>query len=96
MKIVGIEERIGVYEDNPFHNVNLHCAEEFGNNDKSEGLKVSIVKVKYNVLTKTFGKELTTLEIKSLVGKDVEEFHYDRYGNVSLVEFVDSTETSKK
>ncbi len=95
MKIIGIEERIGVYEDKPFHNVNFHCAEEF-NNDKSEGLKVSVVKVRYDVLTKTFGKELTTSEIKSLVGKYIEEFLYDRYRNVSYVEFVDSTETSKK
>ena len=95
MKIMGIEERIGVYEDKPFHNVNFHCAEEF-NNDKSEGLKVSVVKVRYDVLTKTFGKELTTSEIKSLVGKDVEEFLYDKYSNVKAIEFVDSTETSKK
>lgn len=95
MKIMGIEERIGVYEDKPFHNVNFHCAEEF-NNDKSEGLKVSVVKVRYDVLTKTFGKELTTSEIKSLVGKYIEEFLYDRYRNVSYVEFADSTETSKK
>ncbi len=96
MKIVGIEEKIGMYEDKPFHNVNFHCAEEFKNNDKCEGLMVSKVKVRYDVLTKTFGKELTTSEIKSLVGKDVEEFHYDRYGKVSLVEFINSTETSKK
>lgn len=95
MKIIGIEERIGVYEEKPFHNVNFHCAEEF-NNDKSEGLKVSVVKVRYDVLTKTFGKELTTSEIKSLVGRDIEEFLYDKYRNVSFVEFVDSTETSKK
>ena len=95
MKIMGIEERIGAYEDKPFHNVNFHCAEEF-NNDKSEGLKVSVVKVRYDVLTKTFGKELTTSEIKSLVGKYIEEFLYDRYRNVSYVEFADSTETSKK
>ncbi len=96
MKIVGIEEKIGMYEDKPFHNINFHCAEEFDNKDKSDGLKVSIVKVRYNVLTKTFGKELTTAEIKSLVGRDIEEFLYDKYRNVSFVEFVDSTETSKK
>lgn len=96
MKIVGIEEKLGVYEDKPFHNVILHCAEEFYNNDKTEGLRVSQVKVRYDVLTKTFGKELTTSEIKSLVGKDVEEFLYDKYSNVKAIEFVDSTETSKK
>lgn len=96
MKIIGIEERIGEYESKPFHNVNFHCAEEFNNKDKSEGLKLSVVKVRYDVLTKTFGKELTTSEIKSLVGKYIEEFLYDRYKNVSFVEFVDSTETSKK
>lgn len=96
MKIVGTDEKNGVYGDKPFHNVNLHCAEEFINKDKSEGLRVSVVKVRYDILTKIFGKELTTSEIKSLVGKYVEEFLYDRYKNVSFVEFVDSTETSKK
>ncbi len=96
MKIVGIEEKIGVYEDKPFHNVILHCAEEFYNNDKTEGLRVSKVKVRYDVLTKIFGKELTISEIKSLVGKDVEEFLYDRYSNVKSIEFVEPIETSKK
>lgn len=96
MKIVGIEEKIGVYEDAPYHNVNLHCAEEFNNNDISEGLRVSIVKVRFKVLTKIFGKELTKLEIKSLVGKDIEEFYYDKYGNINGIDFVESTETSKK
>lgn len=94
MKIIGIEERIGEFESKPYHNVNFHCAEEF-ENEKSEGVRVSIVKVRYDILTKTFGKELTTSEIKSLVGKDV-EFLYDKYKNVSYVEFANSTETSKK
>ncbi len=94
MKIVGITERIGEFENKPYHNVNFHCAEEF-NDEKSKGLKVSIVKVRYDILTKTFDKELTTSEIKSLVGKDV-DFLYDKYQNVSLVEFYNSTETNKK
>lgn len=94
MKIIGIEERIGEFESKPYHNVNFHCAEEF-ENEKSEGVRVSIVKVRYDILTKTFGKELTTSEIKSLVGKDV-DFLYDKYKNVSYVEFANSTETSKK
>lgn len=94
MKIIGIEERIGEFENKPYHNVNFHCAEEF-ENEKSEGVRVSIVKVRYDILTKTFGKELTTSEIKSLVGKDV-DFLYDKYKNVSYVEFANSTETSKK
>ena len=94
MKIIGIEERIGEFENKPYHNVNFHCAEEF-ENEKSAGVKVSIVKVRYDILTKTFGKELTTSEIKSLVGKDV-DFLYDKYKNVSYVEFANSTETSKK
>ena len=94
MKIIGIEERIGEFENKPYHNVNFHCAEEF-ENEKSEGVRVSIVKVRYDILTKTFGKELTTSEIKSLVGKNV-EFLNDKYKNVSYVEFANSTETSKK
>lgn len=94
MKIIGIEERIGEFESKPYHNVNFHCAEEF-ENEKSEGVRVSIVKVRYDILTKTFGKELTTSEIKSLVGKNV-DFLYDKYKNVSYVEFANSTETSKK
>ena len=94
MKIIGIEERIGEFENKPYHNVNFHCAEEF-ENEKSEGVRVSIVKVRYDILTKTFGKELTTSEIKSLVGKNV-DFLYDKYKNVSYVEFANSTETSKK
>lgn len=94
MKIVGIEERIGEFENKPYHNVNFHCVEEL-TDEKSEGLKVSKVKVRYDILTKTFDKELTTSEIKSLLGKGV-EFFYDKYKNVSFVEFLDSTETNKK
>lgn len=94
MKIIGIEERIGEYEDRPYHNVNFHCAEEFAS-EKSKGLDVSKVKVRYDVLTDTFGKALTTAEILSLVGKYV-KFHYDKYKNVSIVIFYDPTEVNKK
>lgn len=96
MKIVGVEERIGVFEKTPYHNVKFHCAEEFKNDDKSKGLKVSVVKIGYKALTKIFGKELTTSEIKSFVGGYIEAVHYNGYGNVSLIEFDDSIVTSKK
>ncbi len=94
MKIIGIEERIGEFENKPFHNVNFNCAEEF-TSENSKGLNVSKVKVRYDVLTNSFDKALTNAEILSLVGKDV-EFYYDKYKNVSVVNIFDSNEKKKK
>lgn len=94
MKIIGIEETSGEFDNRPYHNVNFHCAEEF-NNEKSKGLRVSTTKVKYNVLTESFDKELTTAEILSLVGQDV-DFYYDKYKNVTIVNVIESTSTDKK
>lgn len=94
MKIIGIEEKNGVYEGSTFHNVYFHCAKEF-DNEKSKGFNVSKVKVKYDILTECSGKELTTSEILSLLNHDV-KFHYDEYKNVSFVSVFDSNEASKK
>lgn len=94
MKIIGIEEKIGEYEDRPYHNVNFHCAEEF-DNEKSKGLRVSTTKVKYDTLTECFNKALTTAEILSFVGQDV-DFYYDKYKNVTIVNLIESTPADKK
>lgn len=94
MKIIGIEEKIGEFDNRPYHNVNFHCAEEF-NNEKSNGLRVSTTKVKYDTLTESFDKALTTAEILSLVGQDV-DFYYDKYKNVTIVNVIESTLTDKK
>lgn len=94
IKILGIEERFGEFENKPYHNVYFHCGEEF-KNEKSKGFNVSMVKVRYDTLTKSFEKELTTSEILSLVGKDV-EFYYDKYKNVTFANVFDSAQTDKK
>lgn len=94
MKIIGIEEKIGEFDNRPYHNVNFHCAEEL-NDENSKGLKVSIAKVKYDALTNSFDKALTTAEIKSLVGQDV-EFYYDKYKNVTIVNVIESASVDKK
>lgn len=94
MKIIGIEEKFGEFENKPYHNVYFHCAKEF-DNENSKGFNVSKVKVKYDTLTECCGKELTTKEILSLVGQDV-KFHYDEYKNVSFVSVYDSDSESAK
>lgn len=94
MKIVGIEEKLGEFNNKPFHHVYFHCAKEF-TNEKSKGLNVSAVRVRYDALTNSFDKALTSAEILSLVGKDV-EFYYDQYKNVSIVNVFEPAEASKK
>lgn len=94
MKIIGIEEKIGEFDNKSYHNVNFHCAEEF-NNERSNGLRVSTTKVKYDALTESFDRTLTTSEILSLVGQDV-DFYYDKYKNVSIVNIIESKSTDKK
>lgn len=94
MKIIGIEETSGEFDNRLYHNVNFHCAEEF-KTEKSKGLRVSTTKVKYNALTESFDKELTTAEILSLVGQDV-DFYYDKYKNVTIVNVIESAPTDKK
>lgn len=94
MKIIGIEEKFGEFENKPYHKVHFHCAEEF-HNEKSKGLRVEVVKVKYDILTESFDKALTTAEILSLVGQEV-DFYYDKFKNVSIVNVIESTPADKK
>lgn len=94
MRIIGIEEKTGEFNDKPYHNVYFHCAEEFAN-EKGKGLNVSIAKVKYDILTDIFEKALTTTEIFSLVGNDV-EFYYDRFRRVKKLDIFESNQPTKK
>ncbi|MCL2004085.1 MAG: hypothetical protein FWG72_08805 [Oscillospiraceae bacterium] len=84
MKIIGIEEKEGVYEGTAYHNIHFHGTEPFSN-DKSAGLKTKEIKVKHKILSENFGKALTTKEILTFVGKEV-AFYYDEYKNVNFVQ----------
>lgn len=94
VKIVGFEEKSGMYEDRPYHNVYFHCTKNF-TGEANKGLKVSIIKVKYDVLSECFDKDLSFNELSILIGQDI-EFKYDENGSVIDLEPVDTKSEEKK
>lgn len=83
-KIVGVEQKSGVYESIQYNNVKCHCTAPF-ENGKGSGFKVKEFKVKYSVLSEIVGKQLTEKELAALVGKEV-SFYYDEFKNVSYIQ----------
>jgi hypothetical protein len=88
MVIIGVEEKQGVYEGNAYHNAVFHGTVPI-EHENGVGLKPKSVKVKFGVLSQNFGKALTTKEILSFVGKQL-NFFYDEYKNVIVVQVVEN------
>jgi hypothetical protein len=93
MKLVGIEEKQGTYENRDYHNFVLHCTHPF-DNGLGEGVEVSVFKVKEKVLSEALGKQITLKDIKVFIGNEVKCF-YDKYRNVSYVVFSEASATQE-
>ncbi|MGN1322653.1 MAG: hypothetical protein ACI4VT_01405 [Bacilli bacterium] len=94
LKIVGFEEKSGVFKENPWHNIYFHCTKNFTGENK-KGSEVSIVKVKYDVLTDSFNKALTFAELSNFIDKHV-EFMYNKDGSVIYVIPAETKSDEKK
>lgn len=94
-QIVGIEEKIGEFQGNPYHNLYFHCEDKF-EKDKGYGARTSIKKIKYDVITENAGKDLTISEIANLLIKKDVIFHYNEYGNVCYFEIQTASTSSEK
>ena len=86
MKIIGVEEKSGNFQGNDYHNIVFHCTEPF-KSEKGTGLRTESIKVKYVIISENLGKPLTAKEIAAFAGQDA-NFYYDKFNNVSLVEFL--------
>lgn len=91
MKLVGIEEKQGTYENREYHNFILHCTSSF-ENGLGEGTQVSSHKIKQKVLSEALGKQVTLKDIKAFIGQEV-KCYYDKYTNVSFVIFSEVSAT---
>lgn len=85
MKLVGVEEKKGTFENREYHNYIFHCTNSF-DNGSGEGIQVSSHKIKAKVLTEVLGKEISLIDVKAFLGQEVKCF-YDQYKNVSYVIF---------
>lgn len=94
MQVLGVREMTGEYEGKPYHKVAFHVGTPF-DDDNSNGYNTEVVKVKYDDLTKSFNKQLTTAEIKEFFNKYI-EFHYDKFGNANFVKIITEKEDIKK
>ena len=94
LNITGIQDSRGLYEGSKYHNIKFHCtmSAEAG---KGFGILVKIIKVKYVVLTKQFGRELTERELEAFIGKSA-RFFYDEYSNVIFIELQDTKQADAK
>lgn len=84
VQIVGIAQRAGVYEGNPYDNVTFHCTEPY-EPGKGFGVQVKSFKVKRKVLTEIFGKELSDKELSAFIGQAA-EFFFNEHQAVKLIE----------
>lgn len=83
MKIIGVVRKSGVYEGNPYDNVNFDCTEPYAEG-KGIGLKAKTFKVKHMVLVEQFEKEMTEQELAAFVGQEA-EFYFDEFHNVKFI-----------
>jgi hypothetical protein len=93
MKIIGVADKAGDYQGNDYHNIVFHCSELF-QTDKGTGLRTESIKVKYAVLAEKLGKQLTAKELAAFVGQEA-NFYYDKFNNISLVEFLPKESAAK-
>lgn len=77
MKIVGIENKTGDFQGRTYNNYVLHCLED--DPKVVGGLKCSTVKFKAQALSNIVNLD----EVNKLVGKEVLDVYYDKYGNAS-------------
>ena len=88
MKIIGVNESVGVYEGSPYDNAVFHGTEAY-EQGKGTGLKSHKVKVKQKILTELYGKRLPEKELAAFIGKEV-EFFYDEYKNVAFLQVIEN------
>lgn len=77
MKLVGIERKTGDYQGRPYDNRFIHFLEE--DNSVIGGMKTSLVKFKTKELRDLYPDE----DLPKLIGKEVKQVIYDKYGNAS-------------
>lgn len=84
-KVIGFEERKGVFEGNDYHNIMVYGTNPL-DDGKGVGIKAEIYKVKYPVISKCFDRPPTLNDLNAYIGREA-TFLFDRYKNVARVEF---------
>ena len=93
LEILGFEQKHGEFEGKPWNNIYFHCSREMTGENKA-GSEVIVVKVKYDVLSESFGKALTFSELSVFLHKHV-EFMYNEKGSVIFVRPVETKSDEK-
>lgn len=79
--LVGVSEKSGEYEGNPYHNIVIHYTEPFPN-EKDIGVSCNVAKIKYANAIDVFGGVLPSADdFKKAIGKPV-DFVYNKFGQV--------------
>lgn len=86
MKIIGLIEKSGTFENNKYHNVNLHCTRP---DDNAIGEVTEVVKIKMLSHDEVFGKTYKPEDWQALVGKHIVPL-FDKYGRVQHIKFLDN------
>lgn len=86
MKIIGLVERSGTFENNKYHNVILHCTKT---DENAIGEVTEIVKIKMQNHDEVFGKTYKPEDWQALVGRYIQPM-YDRYGRCQYIRFLDN------
>ncbi|MCL2087765.1 MAG: hypothetical protein FWH05_09280 [Oscillospiraceae bacterium] len=86
MEVIGVLEAEGLYQGNPWHNINFHCVRD-ADGIKGVGQLSQVEKVKVARLEECFGAKVTIDDVKALKGERL-SFGYDKWGQVNQIRVI--------
>lgn len=88
LNVVGVQEKIGNYQGVDYHNVMIHCINDYPLVN-CFGQTTETIKVKFALVKEVFGKPMSSADWQNLVGKAI-KVTYNRFGNVDEVRIIES------
>lgn len=85
MKVLGVVEKKGNYQNTDYHNVMIHCSVK---DEKAIGVVTEVIKVKFTDVSEVFGQVMSNADWQKLIGKEVKA-SYDKYGRCSDIRVIE-------
>jgi len=85
LKVIGVQDKEGVYQGVNYHNYILHCTRA---DENAFGVISEQVKVKANSVSDVFGCCMKNADLELLIGKHIRVF-YNKYGQVDEIRVLD-------
>lgn len=84
VKLLGMRETQGIFQDKPFHSLKLHISEPFTASD-SYGEETSVHSIKFDRIPYIFGRPIEVKEIAMCVGLEI-DISFDKNGTINKID----------